>query len=144
MLGTGLRNVECRSFPVDYVFNSQGKRQNIRIQVALDPDDMDLKNNKPRTIYMSWGLMMDLHHYLMFGEGALRINLYLEKQGTASPFVFLNKFGDPFNEHSLSTQLSRLWDDLGFYVTPHMLRTPTLQWSYRLRSKDGMEIPEAR
>ncbi len=45
MLGTGLRNEECRSFPRKYVFDPSQLNKRKRIRVTLNPLDIKLKNN---------------------------------------------------------------------------------------------------
>ncbi len=133
MLGTGLRNEECRTFPRKYVFDPTRLNQHKRIRVMLDPRDMSLKNNKERVIYMSWQLMAHLHEYSQFGEGVEREVKYRNTFGVESPMLFLSKRGMPWSEKGLNGAYRKLWTgyelsgnkyppSISFRVTPHMLR----------------------
>ncbi|WP_322105999.1 site-specific integrase [Paraburkholderia sp. J41] len=129
MLQTGLRNEECRTFPTKYLFDPSPSRFSHRIAIDLRPSDMRLKGNRPRRIYASGQLLKDLFDFISFGEGAGRAKLYRIAQGEASPYVFLNRHGAPWSEKGLCNAYRKLWcpseplrPDLGFKVTPHMLR----------------------
>jgi integrase/recombinase XerD len=129
MLQTGLRNEECRTFPTKYLFDPSPERRSRRIKVDLSPSDMRLKGNRPRRIYVSGQLMKDLFDFVSFGEGAVRAKLYRGTKGAASPFVFLNRAGEPWSEKGLCNAYRKLWctessakPALDFKVTPHMLR----------------------
>jgi integrase/recombinase XerD len=129
MLQTGLRNEECRTFPMKYLFDPAPARRTRRIAIDLSPSDMKLKGSRPRRIYASGHLMKDLFDFANFGEGALRAKLYRSSEGTASPYVFLNRLGEPWSEKGLCNAYRKLWFPvsatkplLDFKVTPHMLR----------------------
>lgn len=125
MLQTGLRNEECRSFPRKYVFDPSGLSARKRIRLDLSPSDMDLKNSKPRTVFVTWQCMRALFDYLSFSEGATRAKRGRRGASPAPHPVFLNKFGNEFSEKALNNAFRQLWARPGrlpFHVTPHMLR----------------------
>ena len=72
ILQAGLRNEECRSFPWSYVFDPSRLNRRDRIRLDLRPEHMDLKYDRPGTVYVSWQMMMELHQYVRFGERARR------------------------------------------------------------------------
>ncbi|MCJ7693787.1 MAG: site-specific integrase [Anaerolineaceae bacterium] len=133
MLGTGIRNEECRTFPRKYVFDPTRLNKHKRIRIKLDPQDMNLKNNKERVIYMSWQLMAHLHEYTQFGEGVERETKYRERLGVMPPMLFLSERGMPWSEKGLNGTYRKFWTGykrygnkyppfISFRVTPHMLR----------------------
>jgi integrase len=133
MLSTGLRNEECRTFPRKYVIDPKGFDKRERIPLHLDPQDMKLKNDKPRTVYVSWQLMAELHEYTKFGEGVIRANSYEKQIGNLPTILFLNDGGHTYSEKGLNNGYRRLWNGylkkrkkyppvITFHVTPHMLR----------------------
>jgi len=129
MLQTGLRNEECRTFPIKYLFDPSPARRTRRIAIDLSPCDMRLKGSRPRRIYVTGQLMKDLFDFVNFGEGAVRARLYRSSVGTASPYVFLNRHGQLWSEKGLCNAYRKLWcaapatrPPLEFKVTPHMLR----------------------
>jgi integrase len=133
MLATGLRNEECRTFPRKYVTRPLGHDRMKRIPLYLDPRDMKLKNDKSRTVYVSWQLLAELHEYTKFGEGVIRANRYEERTSHPPANLFLNESGHPYSEKGLNNGYRRLWKGyskngslypplINFYVTPHMLR----------------------
>ncbi|EEF24158.1 conserved hypothetical protein [Ricinus communis] len=128
-LQTGLRNEECRAFPMKYLFDPSPARRSRRIAIDLSPSDMKLKGNRPRRIYASGQLMKDLFDFANFGEGAMRAKLYRRSEGAASPYVFLNRRGELWSNKGLCNAYRKLWcpasvtqPALDFKVTPHMLR----------------------
>ncbi|KAF7961411.1 hypothetical protein AWV80_00190 [Cupriavidus sp. UYMU48A] len=74
MLQTGIRNEECRTFPRSYIFDPKGGDPRKRIRIDLRPEDMQIKFDKPRSVYVTPHLMMELHQYTRFGERVLRVN----------------------------------------------------------------------
>lgn len=133
MLGTGLRNVECRTFPRKYVFDPSRLNKHKRIRVRLDARDMNLKNNKERVIYLSWQLMAHLYEYSQFGEGVERATKYKRQFGEFPPMLFLSEQGKPWSEKGLNGAYRKLWagyerygktypPSISFRTTPHMLR----------------------
>lgn len=133
ILATGLRNEEARTFPRKYIFDPRGLNPGKCIRIDLDPNDMELKNSKPRTVYVQWQVMMEMYQYIQNGEGAERGNIYQNKEGTLPPVLLLNHLGRPFAEKGLNDALRKLYKGntkngkfhppvISFRVTPHMLR----------------------
>ncbi|KHT63851.1 hypothetical protein RJ45_09605 [Photobacterium gaetbulicola] len=134
ILSSGLRRNECRTFPKKYIFDPSGLDKRKRIRIDLDPNDMQLKGNKARAIYISWAMMSELYEYTQFGEGPVRHKSYYEKHGHKPTFLFLNEAGDPFGQRGLNNafdKLSKGWTDerkikhprvLSFHLNPHKLR----------------------
>ncbi len=88
------------------------------IRVALQPADMKLKFDKPRSIDVPFSLMEDLWAY------AVR---YRTKRSRANPLrppspLFLTEKGQPYNDTALTDVFARLEGRVGFHVRPHMLR----------------------
>jgi len=123
MLQAGLRNEECRSFPRNYVFDPARLNRRDRIRLDLRPEHMELKYYRPRTVYVSWQMMMELHQYVRFGERARRAS---GNANTGQTVLFLNRDGAPFSKKGLNNAFRRLWSGekapLEFRVSPHMLR----------------------
>jgi site-specific recombinase XerD len=93
-LQTGLRKQEIATFPLAYVFNPAGRKEQ-NIHVCLDPSDgneMLTKGSKPRDIWISHKLMEDLHQYVVHwrGERASLANANHKN-------LFLNQSGQPFS-----------------------------------------------
>ena len=130
MLGTGLRNEECRTFPRRYIVDPTGFTQEQRIPIELNPADMRIKGNKPRRIYISCKLMAELKNYLLFGENVVRTKLFNRANSGQEPIeLFLNRWGEPFSERALNLAYRYLWAGrersppvLNFKVTPHLLQ----------------------
>ena len=60
MVRTGLRQVECRTFPARYVFDPARRKDLVRgqfIRLALKPRDMKLKFNQSRDIDVPYSLL---------------------------------------------------------------------------------------
>jgi integrase len=123
MLQAGLRNEECRSFPNSYVFDPSRLNPRDRIRLDLRPEHMQIKFDRPRTVYISWQMMMELFQYRRFGERARRADNFAGQSNSA---LFLNRDGQPFSKKGLNNALRKLWAgpkaSLDFRVTPHMLR----------------------
>lgn len=133
MLGSGIRNEECRTFPRKYVFDPSALNPNKRIRIYLDARDMKTKGDKSRYIFISWALMNCLYQYTKFGEGATRANLYEERNGLPSSNLFLNERGEQYSEKGLNNAFRKLCKGferrgkvippiLPFTVYPHKLR----------------------
>ena len=121
MTRTGLRQIECRTFPDKYVFDpARGKRavQGRMIRVSLEPADMKLKFDKPRSIDVPYGLMEDLWAYSV-RHRAKRARA--GGDGLAAP-LFLTEQGRIFSDTALTDVFARLERRVGFHVRPHMLR----------------------
>lgn len=133
MLGTGIRNEECRTFPRKYIFDPAKLDRNKRIRIYLDARDMKTKGDKARYIFVSWALMDALHQYNKFGEGVMRAKLFEKKYGCEPPILFLNNRGEPYSEKGLNNAYRKLYKVyesrgkftppvLSFEVHPHKLR----------------------
>jgi site-specific recombinase XerD len=133
MLGTGIRNEECRTFPRKYIFDPVNLSKMKRIRIYLDAKEMSTKGNKSRYIFVSWDLMNSLYQYTKFGEGVLRANLFEANHGSPSPVLFLNREGLPFSQKGLNNFFRKLCKGyerrgvfvpplLQFIVHPHKLR----------------------
>ncbi len=133
MLCTGLRNMECRTFPRKYIFDPSGLNRISSIRLDLNPEDMLLKNNKPRTVYVTWQLMHTLYEYTMFGEGVIRSKLFEERNGYSPTLLFLNNDGNPYSNKGLNNGYRDLWKGyekngkyyppvISFHLNPHKLR----------------------
>jgi integrase len=89
---------------------------------------MQIKNNRPRRIYIAGRLMKEMFDYVNFGEGAQRAKNYRLINGAPSPYVFLNRYGDPWSEIGLCNAYGKMCKSEGapavldFKVTAHMLR----------------------
>lgn len=116
-LNTGLRAEELVSFPKKYVVDCSKFSSKVKtVSVNLDPADMNIKNNKRRTVRVSVGCMNILWQYR---EG---IRPRLQRLAPDSNHLFLNRFGNPFADDGLVTPLARLGRRIGFHIHPHMLR----------------------
>jgi integrase len=133
MLGTGIRNEECRTFPRNYIFDPSSLDKNKRIRIYLDTNDMKTKGEKSRYVFFSWALMNALHQYIKFGEGTVRANLYESKYGHPPQVLFLSDSGAPYSKKGLNNAYSKLCKGyekrgklippvLPFLVHPHKLR----------------------
>lgn len=133
LLGTGIRNEECRTFPRVYVFDPAKIDKKKRIRIYLNANEMQTKGNKSRYVFVSWSLMNALYQYTKFGEGAVRAKLYLEKHGFPPPMLFLNDRGEPYSEKGLNNAYRKLCKGfekrgkfipplISFAVNPHKLR----------------------
>ncbi len=131
---TGLRQIECRTFPESYVFDPR-RRQDLKsgdkIRLHLDPRDMEIKNSKPRDIDMPYALMEDLWAY------SVRLRQKRERKnrdGKKYPTLFLTTNGTPYSKESITALYAALSKRVGFKVMPHMLRhtyATYLLWTLR-------------
>lgn len=122
MVRCGLRQVECRTFPLSYVFDPTRRRDLARgsmIRVSLRPGDMKLKYDQPRDIDVPFGLMEDLWAY------AARHRQRRERArdiGKRQVALFLTEAGETYGDTSFTDIFAALSRRVGFYVRPHMLR----------------------
>jgi integrase/recombinase XerD len=114
----GLRSVEARTFPLKYVFDPS-TRKDLRpgswIYTKLDPRDMEIKFDKPRTVAIPYSLMEDLWAYRQFER-----NLYAGAEPRRE--LILTVRGSPFTNASAGKVFAHLAKRVGFRVTPLMLR----------------------
>ncbi|WP_051381568.1 tyrosine-type recombinase/integrase [Paraburkholderia mimosarum] len=124
MLRTGLRQIECRSWPdkPEYVFDPSRRRDlrsNQKIRLYLDPRDMEIKNNTPRSIDMPFELMEELDTYSVRHRQMRERN---HRNGEKFPTLFLTEHGTPYTKAALTAIFASLSRRVGFHVTAHMLR----------------------
>lgn len=137
MVRTGLRQVECRTFPLQYLCNP-AKRADLRdrktIRVRLDPADMTLKYGRARSIDVPTDLMADLWWYVI----RHRRRRAEKNPGDVAPTpVFLTESGRPYGDTALTDVFKALERRVGFYVRPHMLRHTYATYTlWRLRRAD--------
>ena len=120
MVRTGLRQVECRTFPSKYVFDPKRRKGLVEgslIRLSLEPSDMKLKFDKPRQIDVPYALMEDLWWY------SIRRRPKRARQTDASsPVLFLTEGGETYAPASMTDIFVSLQSRVGFRVRPHMLR----------------------
>ena len=107
MVRTGLRQIECRTFPEKYVFDPSRRKDltpGQKIRVRLDPRDMSIKFNKPRDIDVPYGLMQDLWDYSVRHRQKRERN---EPNGNKHSVLFLTEGGCIYSEEAL-TQIYRV------------------------------------
>lgn len=122
MVRTGLRSCEARTFPLKYVFNPRDRRgiqPGQMIRVALRPEDMHLKFNKPRSIDVPWSLMEDLWSYSLHQREIRR-----KKAGDigAQLPLALTAYGTDFSKGAVVDAMKSIEKKVGFHVRAHMLR----------------------
>lgn len=134
MARTGLRQIECRTFPEKYVFDPSRRKDletGQKIRLSLDQKDMKLKFDKPRDIDVPYGLMQDLWDYSVRRRQKRERNA---PDGKKYPVLFLTEGGNQYSEDAMTGIFSRLKKRVGFEVHPHMLRhsyATYLLWSLR-------------
>jgi len=136
MLRTGLRQIECRTWPEKpgYVFDPSRRRDlrsNQKIRLSLDPRDMEIKNGKPRSIDMPFDLMEKLDTY---GVRHRKMRERNHRNGAKFPTLFLTEHGAPYTKAALTAIFAALSRRVGFHVTAHTLRhtyATFLLWSLR-------------
>lgn len=118
MSRSGLRSVEARTFPLKYVFDPRARRDlkpGCCLYTRLDPQDMDIKYDKPRDIALPYSLMEDMWAYAQ-----LERNLHIGMQQRRELILTIN--GNGFTNSSADKVFAHLSQRLGFKVTPLMLR----------------------
>lgn len=136
MVRTGLRQIECRTFPdvAGYVFDPSRRKDlspGQKIRLSLEPKDMDIKNSKPRTIDMPYDLMEKLWAYsVRRRQGRASAN----RKGEEHSPLFLTEAGVPYPKDAITAIMRALTKRVEFPVTAHMLRhtyATYLLWSLR-------------
>jgi integrase len=120
MLRSGLRSCEARTFPAKYAFNPAGRKDLIPGQVIrldLNPEDLSIKFERPRSVDVPWGLMEDMNAYKNL-ERELRKN----RSGGNPDALVLTAFGSEMARTSVVGLFGELSKKVGFPVTAHMLR----------------------
>lgn len=134
MIRTGLRQIECRTWPEKYVFDPSRRKDlkpGMKIRMHLDPADMEIKNSKPRDIDMPYGLMEDLWAYSVRHRQKRERN---NKHGDKFPTLFLTENGTPYTKDAMTAIFAKLSKRVGFHVNAHMFRhsyATYLLWSLR-------------
>lgn len=119
MARVGLRSIEARTFPLQYVFNPATRVHLIPgtlIEVRLDPRHMEIKLDKPRVVHIPYSLMEDMYAYSRFERNA-RINTDREPK---SLIVTIN--GNSYDKGSVHKTMADLGKKVGFSIRPLMLR----------------------
>lgn len=137
MIRTGLRQIECRTFPDAYVFDPSRRKDLLhgqKIRLHLNSKDMEIKNSKPRDIDMPYDLMEKLWVYsVRRRQGRSNAN----REGELYPTLFLTEAGVPYRKDAITAIMRALAKRVGFPVTAHMLRhsyATYLLWSLRKSS----------
>lgn len=113
---TGLRKEELLTFPVTCVAAPQSISARSHVVVELDPQQMSIKGDKPRTIHVPISLMADLWDYVIHERHETT-----RKYGTDPKTLFVTAKGNPWSiRTSLNNSLNRL--ELSFACHPHILR----------------------
>ncbi|MES2361482.1 MAG: site-specific integrase [Pseudomonadota bacterium] len=134
MVRTGLRQVECRTFPEKYVFDPSRRKDltaGQKIRLRLDPRDMKIKFDKPRDIDVPYGLMQELWDYSVRHRQKRERN---EVDGKTHPVMFLTEAGRVYSQEAMTQMYRTLTAKVRFDVRPHMLRhsyATYLLWSLR-------------
>lgn len=122
MVRTGLRQVECRTFPERYLFDPS-KRAYVNpkrpIRIRLNPRDMTIKGDAPREIDLSVQFMQELWDYSVRRR---QIREYGQRDCVVYPNLFLTESGEPFSSNAITSIFSALAKRVGFEVRAHMLR----------------------
>lgn len=122
MVRSGLRQIECRTFPLKYVFNPSRRRDltpGRMIRISLSPTDMKLKYDKPRDIDVPYGLMDDLWWYAARHRQKRECVLNASHRQSS---LFLTESGQQYGDTSFTDIFAALERRVGFRVRPHMLR----------------------
>lgn len=120
MVRTGLRSCEARTFPLKYVFSPRlrnGLRKGQMISIALDPTDMHLKYDRPRTIDVPWSLMESMWSY------SLHQREVRKSRGDRNiDALLLTNRGRHYSKDSVVDVMKSYQRKCGFYIRAHMLR----------------------
>jgi site-specific recombinase XerD len=117
-LNAGLRAEELATFPAHYVVDCSKLSSKIKtVPVILKPDDMDIKNDRSRTVRVSVACMNLLWQYREGVRPALQ-----NTSPASSSSLFITRYGNAFASDGFVAPLARLGLRLGFHIHPHMLR----------------------
>ncbi|WP_165973878.1 tyrosine-type recombinase/integrase [Paucimonas lemoignei] len=140
MVRTGLRQIECRTFPEKYVFDPSRHidlQPGEKIRLYLDSKDMALKGGKSRGIDMPYDLMEDLWAYSVRHRQKRQRN---NKKHQSFPTLFLTEGGVPYEKKSVTEVFAALSRRVEIRVTAHMLRhTYATYLLFSLRKSDTFE-----
>lgn len=132
MFRVGLRSVEARSFPLKYVFNPANRNDlspGQMIRINLDPHDMRIKCDKPRSVDIPWSLMEEMYAYSVL-ERNIRLgqktdyteSIHASKSQSLPTALILSNFGKELARSSIVSFFADLSEKAGFKVAAHMLR----------------------
>ena len=134
MVRTGLRLIECRTFPDAYMFDPERRKDlqpGQKIRLHINPADMGIKNEKPRDIDVPFDLMEKLWTYSIRRRQGRANNNPDSEEFTP---LFLTEGGVPYSNSSVGAIFRALAKRVGFAVRAHMLRhtyATFLLWSLR-------------
>ncbi|MDH0344570.1 site-specific integrase [Chromobacterium haemolyticum] len=134
MVRTGLRQIECRTFPDAYVFDPVRRKDfqpGDKIQMHIDPKHMETKFGKSRHIDVPYDLMEKLWLYSVRRRQARANN---NRKSEEFPHLFLTEGGVPYSKDAITGVFRKLSLRVGFKVEAHMLRhsyATYLLWSLR-------------
>ncbi len=120
MVRTGMRSCEARSFPLAYVFNPRSRsdlRTGQMIRILLEPADMHIKYEKPRSIDVPWSLMEDMWAYSLHQREIRR-----RRSGLNLAALVLTELGHEFSKSAVVDAMKAIEKKVGFQVRAHMLR----------------------
>lgn len=134
MARTGLRQIECRTFPDAYVFDPSRRKDlqsSTKIRLRISPIDMEIKGSKARDIDMPFDLMERLWVYSVRHRQARADN---HAGGQELPYLFLTEQGALYTKQAIGDIFRKLGKRVGFKLNAHMLRhsyATYLLWSLR-------------
>lgn len=137
MARTGLRQTECRTFPLAYVFNPVRRSSLVpgqKIRIWIEPKHMEIKFNKRRAIDVPYDLMENLWWYSV-RERQVRANRHPSPSGT----LFLTKDGTRFAASSVADWFGVLRRSTGIEVSPHVLRHTYATYTLAGLRKSGFD-----
>lgn len=138
MARVGLRSVEARTFPLDYVFDPRsraGLKPGSFIEQRLDPRDMEIKFGKPRVVHIPYSLMEDMHTYAVVSRNDASV------EGRAKRPLLLTSHSKPYSRGAAVKVFKDLGQKLGFAVRPLMLRhSYAIHTLLLLRSRPSLKI----
>ena len=120
MVRTGMRSCEARTFPLAYVFNPKARKDltpGQMIRVSLEPSDMHIKYDKPRSVDMPWSLMEDMWFYSLHQREIRR-----QRSGLTPSALVLTELGTEFSKGAVVDAMQSIEKKVGFPVRAHMLR----------------------
>ncbi|MBN8431442.1 tyrosine-type recombinase/integrase [Microbulbifer salipaludis] len=133
-LGSGMRREELNTFPLKYVVNTAYlPKEKHWVRVYLDPRDMRIKGEQPRSILISRALMADLWLYVIHERPVEEV-----RSGKKQLVLFLNQQGKPYDvDHS---SIAEGWKKFGLtypvnlHTHRHTYATHTLYSLNRLKA----------
>jgi len=119
MVRTGLRQIECRTFPEKYLFDPRRRPDVVagqKIRVALNPKDMKLKFDRPREIDVPYDLMENLWWYAARHRQKRENN---QRNGKKYSVLFLTEVGELYGDTALTQIFASLSKRVGFSGARH-------------------------